>query len=179
MKFKREMQIKEICPEINNQSGIYVFYRIDENEIKHCYVGQAKHLLERTASHLGEYDRIALSLKKRGFYSDKNLHGWRLLFRFCPTEQLDELEKETIKAYADKGFQLYNKTAGGQGQGKSSFDNRKPSKTYYDGLEQGRKNAQKFVANLFEKHLDYKPKSDKLNKNQEKAMQKFKEFLEE
>ena len=32
---------------------------------------------------------------------------------------------------------------------------------------------------LINKHLDYKPKSDKPNKNQEKAMQKFKEFLEQ
>ena len=42
---------------------------------------------------------------------------------------------------------------------------------------QGYRDAQKFVANLFEKHLKYGQKSDKPNKNQEKAMAKFEEFL--
>ena len=34
------------------------------------------------------------------------------------------------------------------------------------------------VAHLFDLHLDYKTKSDKPNKNQQKALQKFKDFLE-
>ena len=42
---------------------------------------------------------------------------------------------------------------------------------------QGYMNAQKFVANLFEKHLNYGKKSDKPNKNQDKALAKFEEFL--
>lgn len=178
MKDKREQRIKAVCPAINDDSGIYVFYRIDENGIKHAYCGQAKHLLQRTAAHLGEYDRIALSLKKRGFGSKENPHGWFLIFKNCPESLLDTNERITIKVYADKGFQLYNSTAGGQGEGKSGLDKNKPSRGYHDGIAQGYLNAQRFVAHLFDKHLDYKPKSDKPNKHQEKAMQKFKEFME-
>lgn len=177
-KASRERQIKEICPQINNLSGIYVFYRIDENEIKHCYVGQAKHILERAAAHLGEYDRIGLSLKKRKFYSLENPGGWKLVYKNFPIDRLDEMERKTIKAYADKGYQLYNATSGGQGSGKTGLDKNRPTKGYYDGLEQGKKNTRKFVADLFAKHLDYKPKKEPPNKLQEKAMQKFKDFLE-
>lgn len=178
MKSSREKQIKMICPKINNGSGIYIFYRIDENEIKHCYVGQAKHLLERAASHLSEYDRIGLSLKKRKFYSKENLGGWKLVFKNCGVDELDENEKRAIKAYADKGYQLYNATSGGQGIGKNGLDKNKSSRGYYDGVEQGKNNAKRFVADLFNKHLDFKPKKYPPTKNQQKAMQKFKDFLD-
>ena len=42
---------------------------------------------------------------------------------------------------------------------------------------QGYRDAQKYVSNLFEKHLTYGKKSDKQNKYQDKAIQKFKEFF--
>lgn len=74
------------------------------------------------------------------------------------------------------GYQ--HKTSGSQGKGKSGIADNKPSKGYYDGLAQGYKNAQKFVANLFDKHLVYGKKSDKPNKNQEKALAKFEQFLQ-
>lgn len=179
MKKAREDKIKQLCPGITENSGIYAFYRVDENGIKHCYVGQARNLLERTAAHLGEYDHLALSLKKRGLYSDANLYGWRLGFVGCRIEHLDEKEREYIKELACSGYQLYNVTLGGQGEGKKNIKEGKTARGYYDGLKQGKKNAQRFVANLFEKHLDYSPKSQKPNKNQEKAMEKFRAFLEE
>ena len=75
-KAARENRIKSICPNIPNASGIYAFHRVDEAGIKRSYVGQALHLCERCASHLGEYDHIALSLKKHGFYNDDNPYGW-------------------------------------------------------------------------------------------------------
>jgi 4-hydroxyphenylpyruvate dioxygenase-like putative hemolysin len=93
-------------------------------------------------------------------------------------DNLDEYEQKCIKEYADDGYQLRNKTSGSQGKGKRSLDNQKSPKGYYDGLQQGYKNAQKFVANLFDKHLFYDKKSDKPNKNQEKALEKFREFLD-
>ena len=54
---------------------------------------------------------------------------------------------------------------------------RKPSKTYYDGLLQGEKNARKMVAHLFKLHLDYVPKKNPPTKNQLKALEKFRDFL--
>ena len=180
MKYEREALIKGICPNISNKSGIYAFYRVDENGIRRAYVGQAKHLLERCASHLAEYDHIALSLKKHGFYRKDNPFGWKLAFRECFESELDTKEIETIKAFADKGHQLYNVSLGGQGSNHASgtMSAIKPVKGYRDGLKQGYKNASRDVSTLFDKHLDYKPKSDIPNNYQLKAMEKFKEFLE-
>ena len=79
--------------------------------------------------------------------------------------------------YAQNGYQLRNKTSGSQGSGKRKIDEYRPQKGYRDGLNQGYKNASKEVSHLFDLHLDYKTKSDKPNKNQEKAIEKFKEFL--
>ena len=176
-KTARENRIKSICPSIPNTSGIYAFHRVDEAGIKRSYVGQALHLCERCASHLGEYDHIALSLKKHGFYSEDNPYGWKLDFKTCPKSELDEKEVATIKQFADKGFQMYNVTAGSQGQGKLVTGQYKQPKTYTQGVQQGYKKASKEVAHLFELHLDYKTKSDPPNKNQEKALNKFLEFL--
>lgn len=176
-KAARENRIKSICPSIPNTSGIYAFYRSDEAGIRRSYVGQAVNLLERCASHLGEYDHIALSLKKHGFYSEDNPCGWKLDFKTCPKSELDEKEVATIKQFADKGFQMYNVTAGSQGQGKLVTGQYKQPKTYTQGIQQGYKKASKEVAHLFELHLDYKTKSEPPNKNQEKALNKFLEFL--
>ena len=110
-------------------------------------------------------------------YGEDNPEGWRVNFINFPEEELDEKEQFYIKQYADNGYQLRNKTAGGQGDGKAQIDEYRPSKGYRDGLLQGRKNASKEIANLFEKHLNYSKKSDKPNKNQDKAIEKFEEFL--
>ena len=177
-KAERENRIKKICPNIPRESGIYVFYRTDEAGIRRAYCGQAVNLLERCASHLAEYDHIALSLKKHGFYSADNNFGWKLTFETCSKEELDKNEVSTIKIYADKGFQMYNITAGSQSKGKIVTGEYKQPKTYMQGIQQGYKKASKEVANLFDKHLNYSKKSDKPNKNQDRAMQKFEEFLE-
>ena len=170
---QRILAVKK-CPET---SGIYILHR-EENDIKYAYVGQAKHLLTRLAQHLSGYQYIDLSLKKHGLYSDKNLCGYKISYIECPEEQLDEKEQEWIVFLASKGYQLRNKTTGSQGEGKRGLDNQKAPKGYYDGKKQGYLDAQKFVANLFDKHLQYSQKSDKPNKNQEKALKKFEAFLD-
>lgn len=177
MKKSREDRIKKICPSIPYEPGIYAFYRCDETGIKRAYVGQAVSLCERCAAHLAEYDHIALSLKKHGFYSKDNPYGWKLQYKRCPKEELDEREIATIKAFADDGFQMYNVTAGGQGKGKKQLGEYKQPKTYRQGIEQGKKNSSKEVAHLFEKHLDYTTKNNPPTKNQQKAVEKFEEFL--
>lgn len=80
IKQERENRIQKICPNIPNSSGIYAFYRVDEAGIRRSYVGQALRLRERCASHLAEYDHIALSLKKHKFYSESNPTGWKLAY---------------------------------------------------------------------------------------------------
>lgn len=169
-------RILKLQPNVPECSGIYIFLRQD-SDFKYAYVGQAKHLLTRLAQHLSGYQHIDLSIKKHGLASEDNPTGWRLIWMPYPECELDQEEQRYIKEYANAGFQMRNKTSGSQGQGKFGIDDNKPAKGYYDGLEQGYKNAQKFVANLFDKHLNYSKKSDKPNKNQEKAMAKFEEFI--
>jgi hypothetical protein len=174
---KNKQRILAVNPKVPEASGIYIFNR-EENGFKYAYVGQAKNLLQRLAQHLDGYQHIDFSIKKRGLWNKDNPCGWRIWFEYCHIEDLDEREKDWIRKCAFKGYQLYNHTLGGQGEGKRTLGDAKSPKGYYDGLQQGYKNAQKFVANLFDKHLEYSQKSKKPNKNQEKAMAKFKEFLD-
>lgn len=177
---KYKKQIKNMYPDIPETSGIYFLIRDDENGIKYYYIGQAKNILSRMASHMTGYQHIDLSLKKRGWFSEDNPYGWRLGYKEYPEDQLDEMEQHWILEYMKKGYQArYNKTAGGQGSGKKAINEQKPAKGYRDGLMQGRKNASKEVAHLFEKHLDYKPKNDPPNRYQKDAMNKFDAFLNE
>jgi hypothetical protein len=150
----------------------------EENGFKFGYIGQAKHLLSRLAQHLSGYQHIDISIKKHGLWSEENPTGYKVHFLEFAENLLDEMEQKYIKQYANAGYQMRNATSGSQGVGKKGLDNARPTRTYYDGLEQGYKNAQKEVAHLFYLHLDYKTKSDKPNKNQQKAYQKFKDFLE-
>ena len=174
---KNKEKILKLSPRIHEGPGIYAFTR-EEDGFRYAYIGQAKHLLSRSAQHLSGFQHIDISLKKRGLWSEENPKGWKLDWVECTEEQLDTYEQEFILNFANAGYQLYNHTSGGQGQGKQGIGEGKSPKGYRDGLAQGYRNAQKEVANLFEKHLNYSKKSDKPNKNQDKALEKFKAFLE-
>lgn len=175
---KYKKQIKKVCPEIDDKPGIYFLLRKDENEINYFYIGQAVKLLSRMASHMTGYQHIDLSLKKRGWYSEENPYGWDLNIIHYPESELDKWEQHWILQYTKQGYQCrYNKTAGGQGEGKEKINEYRPQKGYRDGLNQGYKNASREVANLFDKHLNYSKKSDKPNKNQDRAAEKFEDFL--
>lgn len=180
MKTERENRIKKICPNIPYSSGIYVFYRTDEANIRRAYCGQAVNLCERCAAHLAEYDHIALSLKKHGFYSADNPYGWKLQFKTCSKNELDEREVATIKQFADAGFQMYNVTAGGQSAGKLVTGQYKPPKTYREGVQIGRKNMARELSHIIDTHLTVSLKEEKQNnKVSQRAFEKFNELLEE
>lgn len=176
IKKANEEKILKACPNCPNTSGIYFLLR-EEDGFKYAYIGQAVRLRERLASHLSGYQHIDLSIKKHGLYSKENPTGYRVHCLQIPENMLDEMEQKYIKQYANAGYQMRNSTAGSQGKGKHGLDNARPSRGYYDGLEQGYKNAQQYVADLFAKHLDYKPKNEKPNAYQRKAMEKFDKFL--
>ena len=176
-KSNRERLLK-VNPKLDDKSGIYFLTRTDEDGISYFYIGQAVKILQRMCSHLTGYQHIDLSLKKRGFYSADNPYGWQINFIHYPKDELDQMERYWILQYTKKGYQCrYNKTAGGQGEGKEKINEFKASKTYRDGLKQGYKNASREVSHLFELHLDYKTKSDMPSKNQQKAIDKFDKFL--
>lgn len=179
IKASREKKIREVCPEIPNAPGIYIFYRTDEAGIRRAYCGQAVNLCERCAAHLGEYDHIALSLKKHSFYSENNPYGWKLSYKTYPRNELDEHEIATIKALADKGYQMYNVTAGGQGKGKLVTGDYKQPKTYREGIAQGRKNLAKELKDIIDKHLVVSIKPEKAkNKVSMKQFEKFNAILD-
>ena len=173
---KNKQRILKMCPNTPETSGIYILTR-EENGFKYAYIGQAKHLLSRLAQHLSGYQHIDLSIKKHGLKSQDNPCGWDIQWVSTPEWTLNAFEQELIKDYANAGYQLRNKTSGSQGVGKRGLDDQKAPKGYYDGLKQGYLNARKEVSNLFAKHLNYSKKSDKPNKIQEKALDKFKTFL--
>lgn len=171
-----EERIKKLCPSITNNSGIYIFFRIDEENIKYAYVGQAKHLLQRCAQHLLGYQHIDLSIKKHGLLSNKNPFGYGLHIFECEENELDEKEKYYVRRCIDNGYQMRNATLGGQDKGKVVIDS-KPTKGYRDGLDQGYKNAKKEIKVLFDKYLSFDIKG-KPNKIKERKLQEFKEWLE-
>lgn len=179
-KKERENRIKRICPSIPNSSGIYVFYRTDEAGIRRAYCGQAVNLCERCAAHLGEYDHIALSLKKYGFYEEGNSFGWRLSYEICSKENLDEKEIAKIKSLADEGFQMYNITAGGQSAGKLVTGQYNQPKTYSQGVQQGKISLARDLKHIIDKHLTVELKPEKQgNKVSMKALEKFNALLDE
>ena len=176
---KKENQDKilEVCPECPNTSGIYFLLR-EENGFRFGYIGKAKHLLERLGSHLAGYKQhIDRSLKKYGLWSERNPTGYKVHFLEFPEDVLNEKEQYYIQKYANAGYQLRNVESGGN-LGKIDIGERKPAKKYFDGVEQGKKNTRDFVKHLFDLHLDYTTKKIPPTKLQEKAMQKFKDFLE-
>lgn len=175
---KYKESLLKVNPKLNEQSGIYFLTR-EENGFKFAYIGQAKHILSRLANHFTGFQHIDLSLKSHKLYSEDNPTGWRVNFINYPINKLDEMEQYWILQYANKGYQLRNKTSGSQGQGKEKIAEYKPSRGYYDGIKQGRRNSSREIAHLFDLHLDYKAKSDPPNKNQQKAIEKFESFLNE
>lgn len=173
-------RLLEVNPKLDEESGIYFLTRIDENGFKYAYIGQAVHILTRLAQHLVGYQHIDLSLKKHKLYSKSNPCGWKIGFLHFPKSELDKQEQHYIKAYADKGYQLRNKTSGSQGEGKAQIDDYKPSKGYRDGIQQGRKNLAKELSHIAEKHLKIEIREDKkYNKVSQKQYEKFMNLISE
>ncbi len=173
-------RLLEVNKDLNDKSGIYFLLREDENGIKYAYIGQAKHILTRLAQHLVGYQHIDLSLKKHGLYSTNNEYGWKIGFKNFEQSELDEREQHFIWLYASKGYQLRNKTAGGQGEGKSQIDEYRPTKGYRDGILQGKITLARELSHIIDKHLSVSLKEGKENnKISQNALEKFNSLLDE
>lgn len=175
-----KMLVKKICPAISARSGIYIFYRSNEN-LKPCvYIGQAKKLLERTASHfLGRTSHIDKSLYTHGIYSDDNPYGWELsVLCECDINRLDELEQYYIDYYLKAGYVVYNVTGGGQKDKKQDINKRQQTKlkSYKNGKNIANEKAKDYIRTMFTKYLDFtvKPPSNKIK---ERKFKEFKEYL--
>ena len=128
--------------------------------------------------HLSGYQQhIDLSIKRHGLYSETNPTGWKIEYANCPEEQLDNNERLLISDYANRGYQLRNKTAGGQDGGKFGIADNRPAKGYHDGLQQGYENARKEIKHLFDLYLTAVITANKPTKRHENALQKFYDFI--
>lgn len=176
---ENKKRLLKLNPKLNDKSGIYFLTRTDENNISYFYIGQAVRIIQRMCGHLVGYQHIDLSLKKRGFYSDDNPYGWKLNFINYPESELDKWEQYWILEYTKKGYQCrYNKTAGGQGEGKEKINEFKPSKGYRDGIQQGKKVLARELSSIAEKHLIIRLKPEKEhNKVSQKQYKKFMDLL--
>lgn len=96
-----------------------------------------------------------------------------------PASELDEWEQRWILEYTRRGYQCrYNKTAGGQGEGKEKINEFRPQKGYRDGIRQGRKNLARELSSIIDKHLTVAIREDKANnKVSQRMFEKFKELL--
>lgn len=172
-----------VNPKLNEKSGIYFLLRTDENGFKFAYIGQAKSVLQRLVSHMSGYSQhIDLSLRKHKLYSGDNPYGWRVEFLNFPESELDEKEKFYIKKYADAGYQLRNVSIGGQGENRDSgqIGERKPPKSYRDGVQFGKKSLAKELSQIISKHLTVRLKEEKKNnKTSQKQLDKFNKLLNE
>lgn len=165
----------DLNPNLNNYSGIYFLTR-HEDGFHYAYVGQAKYILLRLVSHLQGYEQhIDKSLRKHGLYGADNPTGWNVSFVNCDEELLNEREKFYIREYAN-GYQLLNKTAGGQNEGKTSLDYERTPKGYKKGVDNGKQKVLKEIATYFEKYLDVVIKG-KPNKTKERKLEEFKRLI--
>ncbi len=178
---KNRERLLKVNPVLDDKSGIYFLTRTDEDGINYFYIGQAVHIMQRMCSHLVGYQHIDLSVKKRGFYSTENPYGWKLNFKHYPVSELNKWEQYWILEYTKRGYQCrYNKTAGGQGEGKEKINEFRPAKGYRDGLSQGRKNMAREISHIIDTHLTVSLKPEKQNnKVSQRAFEKFNELLEE
>lgn len=179
---ENKKRLLKVNPKLNDESGIYFLLREDENGFKFAYIGQARHIISRLASHLVGYEQhIDLSLRKHKLYEkEKNPYGWIVEFLNFPENKLDEKEKLYIKLYADKGYQLRNVSLGGQGENRASgsIGERKAPKGYREGVQQGRKNLARELSAIAEKHLKIEIRDDKKhNKVSQKQYEKFMDLL--
>lgn len=171
-------RILAVNPHVDEKSGIYFLTRTDEDGFRYAYIGQAVNLLSRLAGHLKGYQHIDLSIKSHGLYSTENIYGWKIGFMHYPAEELDKWEQYWIRKYADGGYQLRNKTSGSQGEGKKQIADYKPPKGYRDGIQQGRINLARELANIADKHLVISLKPEKQNNSiSQKQFTKFMELL--
>lgn len=176
---KNRERLLKVNPNLNDRSGIYFLTRTDENDISYFYIGQAVNIIQRMCGHLTGYQHIDLSVKKRGFFSEENPYGWKLNFINYPKSDLDKMEQYWILEYTKKGYQCrYNKTAGGQGEGKEKINEFKPSRGYRDGIKQGEKNLARELSSIAEKHLKIEIREDKKNnKISQRQYDKFMDLL--
>ena len=100
-------------------------------------------------------------------------------FLNCLENELEEKERYYITQYSLNGYQMKNRDTGG-GAGKQEIGDRKPPKTYREGIQAGKKSLARELSSIAEKHLKIEIRDDKKNnKISQRQFEKFKELLSE
>lgn len=170
-------RLLKVNPKLDDGSGIYILWRTET----HGYVGQSKGILTRLAQHMTGYEQhIDRSMKAHGLYSEENKGGYKIDFFHCQVSELDEKEREYIQKAIDAGWNVKNKTGGGQDEGKEKIADYRPAKGYRDGIQQGKKSLARELSHIINTHLVVSLKPEKKNnKVSIKALEKFKDLLDE
>lgn len=173
-------KILRLCPDMQDRSGIYMFYREDENGVFARYIGKSEiSLIDRCASHLQGYKQhIDASIRKHKLYSADNPTGWQVcVLEYCLPQDCDDRERRYVNFCQRLKMDLHNVESGGT-TGKTDINERKPARGYRDGVKQGERNVTKKLSHWFDLHLTAVTKSDKPSKNAIKALEKFKQLLQ-
>lgn len=172
-----QKKIQPIISSKENGSGIYLYQRVDEQGIRYFYCGLAVNLFERQISHWNGFQRIDISMRKRGFYSEENPFGWKFrILEHCNKDKLEEREQYWIKHFMELGYQTYNLNYGGNKGKENTFD--KERKGYLKGKEDGKIAILRQIKVYFDKYLDFVIKEPQ-NKIKERKLQEFREMLDE
>lgn len=158
-------------------SGIYLYERTDEKGITYFYIGLAVNIFNRQISHWNGFQRIDISIRKRGFKSEANPYGWTFkILEICPKETLNDREQYWILEYLKQGKQTYNLNYGGNKGKTNTFD--KEKKGYQQGVAYGVTKTKRKVKEFFDKYLGYGIK-EPTNKTKERKLEEFKDYLNE
>lgn len=178
---KNKERILAVCSWMEDRTGIYKFYRTNEDGKDECYIGKAEKqgMVTRCAQHIAGYKQhIDKSIQAHGFYSEDKPLGWRVMpMEYCEPQMCDELERYYIVSAIARGRKVLNVESGGTTD-KTDINERKPSRGYRDGVKQGEKNVIKKIAHWFDLHLKAVYKADKPSKNAIKALDKFNQILQ-
>lgn len=119
--------------EWDKESGIYLWYRYNEED-KYCwYIGKAKNILRRTAQHIMDGEsHLDKSIKKHGMTNDtvEKPNNWSIeILRSCKVADLDEFESFYINQWKQNNPNgiMYNIESGGT-TGKTIIGERKQRK---------------------------------------------------
>ena len=184
IKRSNEARIRELCADVRENSGIYLFFR-REDGITSFYAGQAVNVLSRLGTHLSGYKQwIDLSIKKHGLYdAEKKPFGWQVRVEcYCGIDELDAREVEVIKKYKKMGWQSRNDMTGSQGKGRK-LTVYKMRKGYRQGVAYGVEKIAKHIIGTLAQYFEVRPLESafvgkRLRKSADEIVQKIEQEKE-
>ena len=163
--------------EYDKKSGIYLWYRYDENGVYCWYIGKAKNLLQRTAQHIMDgQSHLDKSIKKHGISVNPFNAAWSFaVIKVCEEKDLDELEQYYIKDKLIRvpNSKMYNVESGGT-TGKTIIGEKKQRRDVKWKAE-----AKNKVLADYREYFDLQPKENAYKKNTQELKAKPQQLHDE